>query len=194
MAGTLTALATLFLVGLIPIAPTEPLLVGMGVLAATGRLPLIAVILTAAVACSVGDHLIYGAARIAGGRLQGRLRRRPAIRAVQHWLEQRVARWGAPMLVVGRWLPAGGTVGAVLAGTLGWRWSRFTPVSVIGSALWSTYVALVGYAGGAIVGAPLLALVLSLGVAVFVGLICGLALRWRAARPTLLSGGCSCWL
>jgi membrane protein DedA with SNARE-associated domain len=192
VASILTALATLFLVGLIPIAPTEPLLVGMGVLAATGRLPLIAVILTAAVACSAGDHLIYGAARIAGGRLQSRLRRRPAIRAVQHWLERRVARWGAPMLVVGRWLPAGGTVGAVLAGTLGWRWSRFTPVSVIGSALWSTYVALVGYAGGAIVGAPLLALVLSLGVAVFVGLICGLALRWRAARPTPLSGGCSC--
>lgn len=40
MATTLTALATLFLVGLVPVAPTEPLLVGMGVLAAAGRLPL----------------------------------------------------------------------------------------------------------------------------------------------------------
>jgi membrane-associated protein len=192
VAGTLTALATLFLVGLIPIAPTEPLLVGMGVLAATGRLPLIVVIITAAVACSAGDHLVYGAARVVGGRLDGRPRRRPAARAAEDWLERRVARWGAPMLVVARWLPAGGTVGAVLAGTLGWRWSRFTPVSVIGSALWSTYVALVGYAGGAIVGTPLLALVLSLGVAAFVGLISGLVLRRSSARPTVFSGGCGC--
>jgi len=41
---TVTALLTLFLVGLIPLAPTEPVLVGMGVLAASGKVSLVAVI------------------------------------------------------------------------------------------------------------------------------------------------------
>jgi membrane-associated protein len=185
---TFAALATLFLVGLTPVAPTEPLLVGMGVLAATGRLPLLAVIATAAVACSAGDHLLYGAGRTLGGRLTARLRGRPTVRTAQDWLERRITRWGPPALVVGRWLPGGGTVGALLAGTLGWRWTRFTPASMIGSVLWSAYAALVGYAGGGIAGTPLLGLVLGLGLAVFAGLFSSLALRrgGRSAHVAVL--------
>jgi membrane-associated protein len=177
MVTTVTALVTLFLVGLVPVAPTEPLLVSMGVLAATGRLPLAAVILTATVACSAGDHLLYVAGRTVGSKLTTRLLARPRARTAQEWLERRVARWGAPMLVVGRWLPAGGTIGALLAGTLGWRWSRFTPASVIGSALWSAYAALVGYAGGAVTGTPLFGVLVSLGLAVLIGLVSSLVLR-----------------
>jgi membrane protein DedA with SNARE-associated domain len=83
--------------------------------------------------------------------------------------------------VAGRWLPAGGTIGAVLTGTLRWRLARFTPASVIGSTLWSTYVALIGFLGGTLTGTPAAGLIVSLAVATIIGIASGVLLR-RAHR------------
>jgi membrane protein DedA with SNARE-associated domain len=184
VSSTLTALITLFLVGLVPLAPTEPVLVGMGVFAAAGHLPLAWVIVTAAVACSLSDHFLYLVGRVAGARALRRLDRRPSVTAAHDWLSTRVTRWGAPVLVVGRWLPAGGTIGALLTGTLRWRLVRFTPASVIGSALWSTYVALIGYLGGALTGQPFAGLLVSLAIAAVLGIGGSIAVK-RAHRARL---------
>lgn len=165
MSSTLAALVTLFVVGLVPLAPTEPVLVGMGVFAASGKLPLLWVVVVAAVACTLSDHLLYVIGRIAGVRALRRLSGKPSVAAANDWLSRRLARWGAPILVVGRWLPGGGTIGAVLTGTLRWRLLRFTPASVIGSTLWSTYVALVGYFGGELTGEPVTGVIISLVIA-----------------------------
>ncbi|HEY3753688.1 MAG TPA: DedA family protein [Pseudonocardiaceae bacterium] len=174
---TVTALLTLFLVGLIPLAPTEPVLVGMGVLAASGKVSLVEVIIVAAIACTLSDHLLYAVGRFAGVRVMQRLSSRPSVVAANDWLSTRVTKWGSAVLVVGRWLPAGGTIGALLTGTLRWRLHRFTPASVFGATLWSTYVALIGYLGGAITGQPLAGLLLSLGVAVVLGLVSSLVVQ-----------------
>jgi membrane protein DedA with SNARE-associated domain len=88
------------------------------------------------------------------------------------------------MLVAGRWLPACGTIGAVLTGTLRWRLPRFTPASVVGSALWSTYVALMGFLGSEIIGAPLAGLVVSLAVAAVIGITSGILVK-RSHRNSL---------
>jgi membrane protein DedA with SNARE-associated domain len=174
---------TLFLAALIPLVPTEPVLVGMGVLAASGKVPLPVVILVATVACSMSDHLLYAFGRVAGARALSRFGR-PTMLAATDWLTHHITRWGAPILVVGRWLPAGGTIGAVLTGTLRWRLARFTPASVVGSALWSTYVALIGYFGGQLTGAPLTGLILSLAIAAVIALASALLLK-RAHRIRL---------
>jgi membrane protein DedA with SNARE-associated domain len=181
---TLTALITLFVVGLVPLAPTEPVLVGMGVFAASGHLPLAAVIATAAVACTLSDHFLYAVGRVAGAPALRKLGKRPSITAAHDWLSNRVTRWGAPVLVVGRWVPAGGTIGALLTGTLRWRLVRFTPASVIGSILWSTYVALIGYLGGALTGQPIAGLLVSLAVAAVLGVGASIVVR-RAHRTRL---------
>lgn len=178
---------TLFVAALVPLVPTEPVLVGMGVLAATGAVPLPIVILVATVACSISDHLLYAFGRVAGARALARFGR-PSMLAATDWLTRHITRWGAPILVVGRWLPAGGTVGAVLTGTLRWRLPRFTPASVVGSALWSTYVALIGYFGGELTGAPLAGLVVSLAIAAVIGIATTILVkrmhRVRLARVT----------
>lgn len=161
---------TLFAVAVVPLVPTEPVLIGMAVLASSHTIPLGWVIAVAAVGCSLSDHILYATGRFAGGRLLDRVSSRPSVRAATDWLTRNVTRWGSTVLVVGRWLPAGGTVGAVLAGTLRWRLRRFTPASVIGSTLWSTYVALVGYFGGSLTGEPLVGFAVSLAVAALVGL------------------------
>lgn len=176
-------MVTLFLAALIPLVPTEPVLVGMGVLAASGKVPLPVVILVATVACSLSDHLLYAFGRSAGARALTRFGR-PTMIAATDWLTRHITRWGAPLLVVGRWLPAGGTIGAVLTGTLRWRLARFTPASVIGSGLWSTYVALIGYFGGELTGAPFTGLILSLAIAAVIAIVSALWVK-RVHRTRL---------
>lgn len=177
----MTALITLFLAALVPLVPTEPVLLAVGVLAASGKVPLAGVITVAAVACSISDHLLYAFGRVAGVRALNRFGRRASVAAATDWLSRHITRWGALVLVVGRWLPAGGTIGAVLTGTLRWRLIRFTPASVVGSTLWSSYVALVGYFGGEITGEPLAGIIISLALATLLALVISFALQ-RAHR------------
>ena len=181
MTGTVIApyLITAFVVALVPFLPTEPVLVGLGVLAATGQASLLGVIAVAAVGCALSDHLLYAATRLTSGGTTHLLVRGKLGRTVLAWLSRHVTRWGPPLLVAGRWLPAGGTVGALLAGLLRWKLRRFTPVSVIGSLLWSAYATMLGYVGGAVTGQPIAGLLVSLAVAVLGSLLVRLLLGRR---------------
>jgi membrane protein DedA with SNARE-associated domain len=181
MSIPIAAAITMFLVAVIPWAPTEPVLAAMGVLAATEHVAPLGAIVIAAIGCSLSDHLLYAVGRFAGGPALARLRRKRSVDAATEWLIRNSTRWGAPILIIGRWLPAGGTVGALLAGTLRWPLKRFTPTSLTGATLWSTYVALLGYLGGSIVSQPVIGLVLSLVLAALFGLTASVLLQ-RAHR------------
>ncbi len=167
---SLAALTTAFVVAVVPVAPTEATLVGMGSLASVTHASLVAVILVAGLGCSISDHLLYAAGRWGGGRLLGWLMGRPSIGRAAGWLIERFDRWGVAIFIAGRWLPAGGSAGAILAGTLGWKLRRFTPASLIGSTLWAGYATMLGYLGSAFTGNPLAGLGISLILAVLVGL------------------------
>jgi membrane protein DedA with SNARE-associated domain len=184
---TAATLLTMFVVALVPLAPTEPVLTGMGVLAATEGFSPLSLIAVAALGCTLSDHLLYLLGRLGGGRLLDRLRRRPSVAAAAGWLDGHAERWGVPILIVGRWIPGGGTVGSVLAGTMRWKLSRFTPTSITGSTLWSAYVVLLGYLGGSIIGQPIVGIAVSIGVAVLVGLAAKLLLRTDARKPATLA-------
>ena len=181
MSIPIAAAITMFLVAVIPLAPTEPVLAAMGVLAATEHVSPLGAIVIAAIGCSLSDHLLYAIGRFAGGPALTRLRRKPAVDAATQWLIRNSTRWGVPILIAGRWLPAGGTVGALLAGTLRWPLKRFTPTSLAGATLWSTYVAFLGYLGGSIVSQPVVGLLLSLGLAALLGFTASVLLQ-RAHR------------
>ncbi|MFI1912226.1 DedA family protein [Nocardia sp. NPDC020380] len=172
----LAALITAFVAAVLPVTPTEPTLVGLGALAAFTHVSPVTVILVGGLGCSVSDHLLYAGGRWGGHRILGWLSRGRSTRTVTNWLLDRTRRWGAPIFIGARWLPAGGSAGAVLAGTLRWKLRRFTPVSLIGSMLWACYATMLGYLGSSITGNPLAGLGISLLVAVVLAL---------AARPLL---------
>lgn len=176
-------LITAFVIAVVPFLPTEPVLVGMGVLAATGQANLAGVIAVAALGCVLSDHLLYAVTRLTSGGTTHLLVRGKLGRTVLGWLTRNVTRWGPPLLVAGRWLPAGGTLGALLAGLLGWKLSRFTPVSIVGSVLWSAYATMLGYVGGAVTGQPLAGLLVSLAVAVLGSLLVRSMLGRRTSDP-----------
>ncbi|MER6897803.1 DedA family protein, partial [Amycolatopsis sp. NPDC000740] len=100
------------------------------------------------------------------------------------WLDGRLQRHPRPVLVVARWLPSGGTVGALLAGSLRWRFAEFLTASAVGVLLWTSYVAFLGYAGGQLVAEPGVSLALSLTIAVLLGSAITLGIRRHAAPST----------
>ncbi|MEV0677228.1 DedA family protein [Actinosynnema sp. NPDC050436] len=183
----MTALLVLFVVAAVPLLPTEAALIGSGVLAASGELPLPAVIAVAAVGCFVADLVNYSVGRFAGARAVRRFRR-PGARAVVGWTADRLAARGEVALVAVRWVPGGGVVGALVAGSLRWPVRRFAPVAFVGSVLWCAYTGLLGYVGGRVVEEPLVALALSWGVALLAGVPVGVAVRAARRGPVTPAG------
>jgi len=186
MNATTAGLVLLFVVSLVPLLPTEVTLLGMGIAAAQHGTPLAVVIAVASAGCLLSDQALYALGRFGGARVLSRLTRRRKLAAGLEWLDGRLQRHPRPVLVVARWLPSGGTVGALLAGSLKWRFSEFLTASAVGATLWVSYVAFLGYAGGQLVSEPGFSMLLSLSVALLLGAGITLGIR-RGAHPAVPS-------
>jgi membrane protein DedA with SNARE-associated domain len=167
--ATTAGLVVLFVVSLVPVLPTEAVLIGMGIAAAQGGTSLAAVIAVAATGCLISDQALYALGRYGGSRVLERISHRRKLAAGLDWLNGRLQQHPRPVLVVARWLPSGGTIGALLAGSLRWPMGEFFTASAMGVTLWTSYVALLGYAGGQLITEPGISLLLSLGVALILG-------------------------
>jgi membrane protein DedA with SNARE-associated domain len=126
---------------IIPILPSETVVVLGGVLAWQGRLHLAIVLLVAAAGAMIGDHLSYGIGR--GTERLGRAHRRAAtgkIARLQSWASHELDHHGPVVLVVARFIPGGRTASTFVA--------RFTPVTVLACLLWAAFGSALGYLGG----------------------------------------------
>ncbi|WP_020664131.1 DedA family protein [Amycolatopsis benzoatilytica] len=183
MNTTTAGLVLLFVVSLVPLLPTEVTLLGMGIAAAQHGTPLAVVIAVASVGCLLSDQALYALGRFGGARVLSRLTRRRKLAAGLEWLDGRLQRHPRPVLVVARWLPSGGTVGALLAGSLKWRFSEFLTASAVGVLLWTSYVAILGYAGGQLIAEPGFSMALSLAVALLLGTAITFGIRRNSTSP-----------
>jgi membrane protein DedA with SNARE-associated domain len=175
--GSTAGLLVLFVVALVPLLPTEVTILGMGIAAAQGGTSLALVIAVASAGCLASDQALYALGRFGGRAALDRLSRRKKIAAGLGWLDGRLQRHPRPVLVVARWLPSGGTLGALLAGSLRWPMAEFFTASAVGVTLWTSYVAFLGYAGGRIVTEPGISLLLSLAVALVLGSVITYSVR-----------------
>ena len=177
------ALGLVFLVGFVPLLPTEPVLISCGVLAASGKLPLQWVVLTAIASCVLADLVNYGIGRRIGQPAISKFAQRRTPAAVLEWIQERLSRNAEPILIGGRWLPGGGTIGAVLCGSLRFPLRRFAMASTIGCTLWCLYATLLGYVGGQLADDDIpLALGVSLGIAALLSLPASMFLRAQRRR------------
>jgi membrane protein DedA with SNARE-associated domain len=182
MNGSTAALAVLFVIALVPLLPTEFTLLGMGVAAAEQETTLLPVIAVAAVGCVLSDHILYAVGRFGGPHVLTKLRKRQTLDTGVRWLDGHLQRRPAPVLIVARWLPSGGTVGALLAGSFRWPMATFFSASVIGVTLWTSYVAVLGYLGGRVTQQPEFSLLISLGIATVLGLAISFTFKHRQRR------------
>ena len=129
--------------------PGETALLAGAALSHFGRLSLPRVIITAVGAAILGDNLGFAIGRRAGRGLAerhgwriGLTRRRLA------QFDDFFARHGAKTVFIARFVTGLRVFGAMLAGTSGLAWRTFLFYNAAGAVVWSTAVAIVGYALG----------------------------------------------
>jgi membrane protein DedA with SNARE-associated domain len=129
--------------------PGETALLAGAALAHYGRLSLPRVIVTAIAAAILGDNLGFLIGRRAGRGLIERYGWRIGLtRARLDQFNRFFARHGAKTVFIARFITGLRVFCAVLAGASRLRWSTFLFYNATGAVVWSTTIALVGYALG----------------------------------------------
>lgn len=165
---------------LLPIIPSETLVITAGVLAAQGKLSIFLLVPCVALGAFLGDNACYWLGRGVGDPIARRLFKGEKARGRLEWAENAIRGHGPLLVVAGRFIPGGRTASTFAAGTLCLDYRRFLVADVAATGAWALYASLLGYVGGsAFRHSTWKPLVISLGVA---GLI-ALALEvWRRYR------------
>lgn len=134
---------------LLPLAPSEAMMITAGVLAANGELILPFVILAGFLGSLLGDNASYGLGASLGRRAERRFFSSGRGRQRLEWARGQLHERGAMIIVAARFIPGGRTATTFAAGTLGMPWRRFVAIDAIAAGIWATYISLLGYFGGA---------------------------------------------
>ena len=166
---------------IIPLVPSETSVILAGVLASSGDLILVLVILSAAAGAIVGDNVSYWIGRKIGHRIVDRFFKGERRKQVD-WAHRQVEQRGGYLIVVGRFIPGGRTAVTLSCGMLEMPWRRFIAFDVAAGLLWATYAALLGYVGGTTFEEdPIKGFLLAFAVALLVGGVIE-AVRWYRRR------------
>src|SRR5918992_2383488 len=130
-----------------PVVPSETSVILGGVLAATGDLFIVGVILFAASGAILGDNVSYWIGRRAGPWVVKRFFRGERKKRID-WAQRQIEERGPYLIVVGRFIPGGRTAVTLSAGLLEMQWRRFIFFDVLAGIAWASYAALLGYFGG----------------------------------------------
>jgi membrane-associated protein len=134
---------------LLPLFPSESLVIASAVLAAHGKLSIALVVLVAALGALIGDNAAYGLGSSGLRRLATRLFRSEKSTRRVGWASTQLRDHGPAIIIVARFVPGGRTATTYVAGTLRMPWrSRFLPADCAAAVLWAVYSAGLGYFGG----------------------------------------------
>jgi membrane-associated protein len=182
----LAVLAACALDAVLPVVPSEAVVIAASVLAAEGRLWIWLIVVAAAAGGFLGDTGSSALGRTVGASAARRLFRGEKAKRRLSWAGEALDRHGAAIIVVARFIPGGRTATTFTAGTVRLPWPRFAAADAVGATLWAGYAAALGYLGGeTFERRPLHAILFGLGAALLVALVVGAArrLRKRGARP-----------
>ena len=174
---------------LLPLIPSETIVITSGILAADHALAVWLVIPAAAIGAIVGDNIVYVLGVRVGDPLAQRLFDGDKGQRRLRRAERGIGRHGAVMIVVGRFVPGGRTASTFAAGTLEMPWRTFIVADVIAAFAWAVYVTLLGYIGGsAWKNSVLEPLGFSLGIALAVAVVLEIVRRLQRRRGKDLLG------
>jgi len=133
---------------LLPLVPSETIVITAGILAAQSELLIWLIVPAATVGAIVGDNACYWLGRGIGDPVARRLFKGEKGRERLEWAEQALDRRGAVLIAVGRFVPGGRTATTFAAGTLEMRYRYFFVADAAAALLWALYVSALGYLGG----------------------------------------------
>lgn len=127
--------------------PAAPVLVAAGALAATGSLNFALLISTALSASLLADSLWYRAGMFRQGAVN-RFKLRHQDSLVLRNAERLIERYGSRSLIFAKFVPGMSLAAPPLSGAYGIKVSEFLLFDVLGSLIWSTSLAGIGYFSG----------------------------------------------
>jgi len=133
---------------LFPLIPSETIVITASVLAAQGDLAIWLIVPAVALGAFLGDNLCYLLGRQVGDPVADRLLSGETGQARLRWAEEAIARRGAILIAIGRFIPGGRTATTFAAGTLEMPYRQFLVADAVAASLWALYVSMLGYLGG----------------------------------------------
>lgn len=160
------------------VVPGEVAVTALGALAVTtGTPPLWAVVACAAVAATVGDVCCYLIGRLVGTE-RWRWMRAPRVQQALGWARRRLDGGTATVLFTARFVPFARLAINLVAGASRIHPARYLALVALAATGWALYQAAVGAAVAAILpGGPLVAVPVSVALAIGLGVLIDLATR-----------------
>jgi membrane-associated protein len=133
----------------LPVLPSESVIIAFGVATAGSSDPRIFLIVACAAAGAfAGDNLSY----LIGWRFGPWATRRffsgEKGTARRDWAERSLARFGMGLIIVCRFIPGGRTAVTLCCGLVRYSWHRFVIAVAVAAVLWAAYAFLAGRLGG----------------------------------------------
>jgi len=164
---------------IIPVLPSETVVIALGVATAGSTDPRIALLVACAAAGAfLGDNLCYLLGRRFGPAMQRRFFSTPKGQRRQAWAERSLDRFGTQLIVVCRFIPGGRTAVTLTCGLTGYPRRRFVPATAVAAVFWALYAFFIGRLGGrAFENDPWIGLVIAFGATVAVSAVIELVRR-----------------
>jgi membrane protein DedA with SNARE-associated domain len=137
-----------FLDSVIPVVPSETMVIIGGVAAGSGDQNLLAVIAAGAIGAFLGDNTAYTIGDKMSGRIERITDKRPKWKARLTWADRQIHTRGGLLLITARFIPGGRTALTLSCGITHQDRKWFMTWIAIATVIWSTYAALLGYFGG----------------------------------------------
>jgi membrane-associated protein len=132
----------------IPVVPSETMVIIGGVAAGQGDQRLALVILAGAAGAFVGDNAAYMIGAKLSGWIERRAAERPKLRQRLDWAAEQIKIRGGLLLITARFVPGGRTALTVTSGLTNQPRRWFVSWIAVAAVIWATYAALLGYIGG----------------------------------------------
>ncbi|GAB3192444.1 MULTISPECIES: DedA family protein [unclassified Nesterenkonia] len=161
-----------FINGVFPPLPSDSLIITLGSVQDQPGTPWwLWVILVAAGAAVLGDFVAYLLGRRIGTDRWAWLRR-PAMQRTLTWSRHELDKRGVLLIFVGRFIPGARVAINFVAGSTRYSKRRFLLIDAVASLVWASWLIVLGAVGTELLGSQLLAMLVGIGVAVLLGLLC----------------------
>ena len=137
-----------FFDSIVPIVPSETMVIIGGVAAGRGDQWLIAVIAAGAIGAFLGDNTAYFLGARMSGFIQRRASTRPKLQRQIDWANEQIRVRGGLLLITARFIPGGRTALTVTSGITAQPRRWFMGWVALAVVIWASYAGLLGYIGG----------------------------------------------
>jgi membrane protein DedA with SNARE-associated domain len=132
----------------VPIVPSESMVIVGGVAAGLGDLHIPLVIVIAAAGAFLGDNMSYLIGRRASAFIDRRYRRTEKGANRLDWAHSQLEERGGPLLITARFIPGGRTLLTLTCGVTHQDQRWFTKWVGVAAVIWASYASLLGFIGG----------------------------------------------